>query len=137
MAERRSRHRRGRLPLYAVGDYVFDQRRALRTTGNLEIDRQLNPAIKEVARILEVNPAFGFFESDRFSGEDEFEAMNAFAKGVNLIPGTRGTVAFGLTRFRIELYGYDESGTTVMSLIAHEFGHVVQTDHGYQNEINY
>src|SRR5437763_4110117 len=24
-----------------------------------------------------------------------------------------------------------------MSLIAHEFGYVVQTDHGYQNEINY
>jgi hypothetical protein len=123
--------------LTSVGDVVFDQRRALKTTGNLEIDRQLNRAIKVAAGILGVNPAFGFFDPDRFIGDDEMEATTAFAIGLNLVPGTSGTVAFGMTRFRSELYGYDDTGTSVMSIIAHEFGHVVQTDRRYQNSIDY
>jgi hypothetical protein len=96
--------------VHSLGENVFDQRRATKTTGRPDIDRELHRSIQTAAAILKVNPAFGFFEPDRFLGEDELEATNAFAWGRTLVPGTSGTVAFGMSRFRTELYGYDESG---------------------------
>jgi len=110
-------------------------KRVSQSTGNVDIDRQLDRAIKIAAQILEVNPAFTFYDPDRFLGENETWGMNAFAKPVNIFPGTRGLVGFGLARFRTELFGYDQTGTTVMCIVAHEFGHVVQADLGYLAQI--
>jgi hypothetical protein len=105
-------------------------RRTYRTLGDPDTDEQLDRAIKVAARILSVNPAFTFFEPDRFIGESELEGMQAFAKSANVLPGTRGLVGFGIGRFRTELYGYDQTGTTVMGIVAHEFGHIVQMELG-------
>jgi hypothetical protein len=116
---------------------VFRQGRNTTSTGNTDIDRELGRAIKITADILRVNPAFSFFEPDRFVGDSEAEWMNAFADGNTYVPGTTGTVAFGMTNFRSELFGYDESGTSVMTIIAHEFGHIVQVTRGYIGAIDY
>jgi hypothetical protein len=117
--------------LYAVADDVFTRNGHFRKTGNANIDSELDRAVKIAATILAVNPAFGFIDPDKFVPHEK-DGMNAFASTRDAgIPGTRGMVAFGMTRFRTELYGYDESGTTVMSIIAHEFGHVLQNDRGY------
>jgi len=62
--------------------------------------------------------------------------LNAFAWEHDTgIPGTSGLVGFGATLFRNELFGYDETGTTVMSIVAHEFGHVLQASRGYLHNL--
>jgi hypothetical protein len=106
------------------------------TTGRPDIDRELDSAIKIAARILEVTPAFTFYDVDRLQGHNPAESLNAFASQQNVVPGTRGVVGFGDTLFRSELYGHDESGTSVMCVIAHEFGHVLQSYLGYLNAIS-
>jgi hypothetical protein len=124
--------------LSTVGD-IFTQGVALHSTGKAELDRQLNHAVKVAATTLEVNPAFGFFEPAKFTrAEIEFPSMGAFAwpRDVPDVPGTRGVVGIGLTRLRTELYGYDETGTTVMAIVAHEFGHVLQREYGYIDKVS-
>jgi hypothetical protein len=119
--------------LHALADGAFTRNGHFRKSGNPDIDVELDKAVKVAAEILDVNPAFGFFDPDKFAS-NEREGMNAFAyhRNAEKLPGTRGIVGFGLGRFRTELYGHDESGTTVMAIIAHEFGHVLQNDRGYR-----
>jgi hypothetical protein len=110
---------------------MFTKNGYFRNTGDPDVDRQLDRAIKIAANILQVRPAFGFIDPDKFS-DRQLDGMNAFASTRDAdIPGTRGIVAFGMTKFRSELHGYDESGTTVMAIIAHEFGHILQNYRGY------
>jgi len=123
-------------PMYTIGEEVFGAKRTSQSTGDPATDRQLNRAIKIAAQVLEVNPAFSFYDPDRFIGENEIWGMNAFARAVNIMPGTRGLVGFGMARFRTELFGYDQTGTTVMCIVAHEFGHVVQMDMDYLGKIS-
>ena len=62
--------------------------------------------------------------------------MNAFATPENTnIPGTHGTVAFGWDLFRQEFYEYDNTGLTVMTIVAHEFGHILQMKRGFISQI--
>jgi hypothetical protein len=124
-------------PMYTIGDGVFRAKRTSQSTGDADADYQLNRAIKIAAQILEVNPAFSFYDPDRFLGEDESWGMNAFAHWATILTGTLRVVGFGLARFRTELFGHDETGTTVMCIIAHEFGHVVQMNVGYINDIDH
>lgn len=128
--EYRSQHQ----PVYAVTDTLVGSRSSP-STGNAEIDRQLDRAIKVAADILQVNPTFTFYDPDRLRGENELKGMNAFAWPIGIVPGTKGLVGFGITRFRSELYGYDDTGTTVMSIIAHEFGHIIQFNRNYWNDV--
>jgi hypothetical protein len=121
-----------RLRLMSVTDNLFATVQLSWSTGRPEIDRELDRAIKVAASILEVKPAFAFYDADSLNGEDTAQNFNAFAdtRDAN-IPGTRGVVGFGHQLFRSELYGYDESGTTVMCIVSHEFGHVLQSYRGY------
>jgi hypothetical protein len=123
--------------LATAGD-IFTRGVVLRSTGKAELDRQLSEAVKVAAATLEVNPAFGFYEPEKFThAEIEFPSMNAFTwpSDVADVPGTRGVVGIGLTKLRTELYGYDETGTTVMAIVAHEFGHVLQRENGYLGKV--
>jgi hypothetical protein len=123
--------------LATAGD-IFTRGVAQRSTGKAELDRQLSQAVKVAAATLEINPAFGFYEPEKFThAEIEFPSMNAFTwpSDVADVPGTRGVVGIGLTKLRTELYGYDETGTTVMAIVAHEFGHVLQREYGYIEKI--
>lgn len=132
-SEGMERYRRQGHSLHALTDGAFTRSGHFRKTGNPDIDVELDKAVKIAAEILDVNPAFGFFDPDKFA-VDERKGMNAFAypRNAENLPGTRGIVTFGMGRFRTELYGYDGSGTTVMAIIAHEFGHVLQYDRGYR-----
>jgi hypothetical protein len=122
--------------LFALTDNLFSQARNTRSTGNGELDRELNRALRIAADVLEVNPAFGFFDPDKFR-EPDLDGMNAFAwpKDVE-VPGTRGLVGFGSSLFRNELYGYDPTGTTIMCIVAHEYGHNLQWLRGYLDKIS-
>jgi hypothetical protein len=127
------RYRRQGHALHALTDGAFTRNGHFRKSGNPEIDVELDKAVRIAAQILDVNPAFGFFDPDKFAVNEQ-DGMNAFAQARNAetLPGTRGIVGFGMGRFRTELYGHDESGTTVMAIIAHEFGHILQYDRGYR-----
>ena len=88
-----------------------------RTTGNREMDRALDRAIKRLADTFEVFPGFGFF--------DDAPHGNALAVDYNLshLPGTKGLVLFGDKLFA-DLMRADETGTAIMWVIAHEFAHI-------------
>ena len=124
--------------LYAPTDGLIARNCHFRTTGDSSLDRDLDRALGIIADLFDVNPAFGFFESAQFQRSEGFETniMNAFATPENTdIPGTQGTVAFGWDLFRTEFYQFDETGMTIMAIAAHEFGHILQSKHGYLNRI--
>lgn len=127
-------YRSQRQPVFAVTENLLGSRSSP-STGNFEVDLQLNRAIKTAADILGVNPTFTFFDPDRLRGENELKGMNAFAWPVGILPGTVGLVGFGIMRFRSELYAYDDTGTTVMCIIAHEFGHCIQFERNYWSDV--
>jgi hypothetical protein len=108
--------------------------RYLRTTRDPAIDRDLDRAMGVVADLMRVMPAFGFYEPKTFSRDDDRDSwvMNAWASQDDTdIPGTKGTVCFGFDLFRKELYEYDDTGATIMAIIAHEFAHILQGNRGY------
>jgi hypothetical protein len=115
-------------------DSLFGRDRYIRTTGDQTVDRNLDQAMKLVADLFGVTPAFGFYDPKKIYDEDDADSwiMNAWATQEDTdLPGTKGTVAFGFDLFKRELYQYDSSGSTIMAIIAHEFAHVLQGDRGY------
>jgi hypothetical protein len=88
-----------------------------RTTGNRDIDVALDKAISRLSADFHVTPGFGFF--------DDSASPNAFAMDRGIFPGTSQTVLFGSTCYS-QWMDYDPSGVTIIAVIAHEFGHVMQ-----------
>src|SRR5262245_59934851 len=87
------------------------------STGDPGMDRQLGRALVRTAQFFVINPAFGFYEKKNAEASDEVSRN---------IPGTWGTVLFGMPMFREEMTVRDKSGMPVLSIIAHEFGHIAQ-----------
>ncbi len=120
--------------MYAVADGLVARNRYWHTTGDRAIDRDLDRALGVVADLFGIYPAFGFYDPSNLQNPVGVErnGMNAFASPENTdIPGTKSTVGFGWDLFRNEFYQYDNSGVSVMAIIAHEFGHVVQFNRDY------
>jgi hypothetical protein len=114
-------------------DELISRDRFRRTTGDSNMDRDLDRAMKNVANLFGVKPAFGFYDPNV---DPSKKIMNAWAVVEDTdIPGTKGTVAFGDDLFRSELQ-YDRSGSTIMAIIAHEFAHVFQGYRGYLTRIH-
>jgi hypothetical protein len=104
------------------------------TTGDPSLDADLDRALALVADLFNVNPAFGFYDPAQLQNPvgAERDGMNAFASPKNTdIPGTRGTVGFGRDMFLQEFYQHDNAGLTLITIVAHEFAHVLQHDRGY------
>jgi hypothetical protein len=112
---------------------IFARHRHWRTTGDRAVDRDLDRALGITADLLGVRPAFGFYDPAYLHNPVGFEQdpWNAFATSENTdIAGTRGTVAFSINLFRNEFYNHDPSGVSLMTIVAHEFGHIVQYESG-------
>jgi hypothetical protein len=108
------------------------------TTGDPSLDADLDRALALVADLFNVNPAFGFYDPAQLQNPvgEERNSMNAFASPEHTdIPGTRGTVGFGLALFSQEFHQHDNSGLTLMTVIAHEFGHILQHERGYADAV--
>ena len=124
----------------SFSDGMFARNRHWRTTGNPSIDRDLDRAIGVVADLLNVSPAFGFYDPAYLHNPQgiERDPWNAFATNeATDIPGTWGTVAFSVNLFRDEFYNRDPSGVSLMTIIAHEFGHILQYKYGHQLQVGY
>src|ERR1043166_4177844 len=117
---------------------IFARNRHWRTTGDASTDRDLDRALGIIADLFGVNPAFGFYDPAYLSNPVglERDPWNAFATPEQTaIPGTVGTVGFSLNLFRDEFYNHDPSGISLMTIVAHEFGHMVQFQAGTFREL--
>jgi hypothetical protein len=88
---------------------------------------------------MKVTPAFGFYDPSMFNVQINLEAVpfGAWATPLSTdIADTKGTVCFGVDLFRQEFYENDTTGTTVITIIAHEFAHIAQFDRGYFATLN-
>jgi hypothetical protein len=120
--------------LYPIAESLIARNRHTHTTGDPAIDRDLDRALGVIADSFGVNPAFGFYDPAKLQNPVGIETngMNAFASPENTdIAGTRGTVGFGRDLFLREFYQFDNSGMTLMAIIAHEFAHILQQDRGH------
>ncbi|MGI9423324.1 MAG: hypothetical protein ACR2PA_09025 [Hyphomicrobiaceae bacterium] len=86
-----------------------------RTTGRIDLNRQLDRALQRLAKTFDVWPQVGFY--------DDGDQPNAMA--VWFEEGGRRTyaVVFGRTYFQT-LFKYDPSGISFLQTAAHEFGHI-------------
>lgn len=124
--------------VYSVSDGLMAKSRHFRTTGDANVDRDLDRAIGIVADLFKVTPAFGFYNPDDYKGTGEAESwrMNAWATTEDTdIAGTRGTIGFGWDLFRTEFFDYDRSGSTIIAIVAHEFGHILQGQRGFLSRL--
>lgn len=88
------------------------------SSGDLILDKALGKALAKVAKKFEVAPAFSFFRDERMP--------NAYASPDTNTSGTWGTVAFGRKMFQEQFQRYEDSGISIIAIIAHEFGHIQQ-----------
>jgi hypothetical protein len=126
----RTEHQRMRSPK----EGLIPKNKYDRTTGDQEVNRKLDRAMRGVAELFKVKPAFGFYDPKKYHDEPAMQAW--FIREDTDIPGTRGTVGFANDLFSSELNEYDKSGSTIMAIIAHEFAHVAQGNLGYLKEEN-
>jgi hypothetical protein len=113
---------------------LFDKSKHVRTTGNRTLDLALDASIKRLSDLFGQTPAFGFYKEE---DHPELSAMNAFAtvEGTD-IAGTWGTIGFGTTLFQTEMGKYDPYGSTIIAVIAHEFGHIWAMRAGMMDKLN-
>lgn len=121
----------------AFGDMrvsLFDRGKHIRTTGDAALDRALDASIKRLSDLFGQVPAFGFYREE---DHPDISTMNAFAtKERTDIPGTWGTIGFGTTLFEREMTQFDKNGSTVVAIIAHEFGHIWAMRDGVMDQMN-
>lgn len=95
-------------------------------TGNTAQDQRLGRALVSVAHFFSVNPAFGFYNENNAQASDATDPK---------LTGTWGTVLFGTPLFHKEFEVNDPTGMTVLAIIAHEFGHIVQYRKGLRAQV--
>jgi len=94
----------------------------IESSGDPALDRALGKALVRLSGLFGQRPGFGFF--------DDYGSPNAYASSDTMVPGTWGTVLYGMTLFRQLVEGYADEGMAVMMIAAHEFGHIAQYAHG-------
>ena len=95
-------------------------------TSDKSLNKAIGTTLTRISGLFDVYPGFGFYEDE--------EEPNAFATPKTVIQGTKGTVAFGYTLLRNSLRT-NPSGISIMGIIAHEFGHIVQYEQGIENRL--
>lgn len=99
----------------------------LPTSGDPGLDRALGAALVRLSQLFNERPGFGFY--------DDTDAQNAFATPDTKVPGTWGTVLFGTTMFWDLVKGQNDEGISVLAVVAHEFGHIVQFHRGLRAKL--
>jgi hypothetical protein len=101
----------------------------LESSGDPALDRALGKALVRLAGLFGQRPGFGFVE--------DWGMPNAYATSETAVPGTWGTVLYGVTLFRQLVEGYADEGMAVMMIAAHEFGHIAQYAHGADQQLQW
>jgi hypothetical protein len=97
------------------------------SSGDSRIDRSFGALLADIAARFRVRPGFAFY--------DDSAGPNALALPTTFFPGTTGTVLFGKTLLGLGLGLADPEELLVVSVCAHEFGHVVQNSTSLHNRL--
>jgi hypothetical protein len=97
------------------------------STGNPTLDKALGKALLRLSSEFSERPGFGFI--------DDSDGPNAYASPESNVLGTWGTVVFGQTLFRKLLDECQDEGVAVLTVTAHEFGHVAQFRSGLDKRL--
>jgi hypothetical protein len=97
------------------------------SSGDTATDHFLGLALMRIARKFEVAPGFGFF--------DDGDKPNAFATDRTLAGNGPGTVLMGKNFFRIIMTQTQDSGLALITMCAHEFGHIHQYSSSYRPDL--
>lgn len=87
--------------------------------------KDLGLALVRLSKFFNVRPAFGFYSDNNASASESIDEN---------VPGTWGTVLVGRPLLANEL-NKDSTGMTVLAVLAHEFGHIVQFTYNIKNAI--
>ena len=98
-----------------------------RRSGDAETDRYLGRALGRIAGTFGVSPGFGFY--------DDSAGLNALAVRETLLDNGPGTVLMGMHLFGRLMARVRDGGITVISVCAHEFGHIYQMKAGYERRL--
>lgn len=96
------------------------------STGDAALDRALIAEMRSIMSVIPVNPGIRIIDDGR--------NPNAFAMDQNLIPGTRGTILFGITLLTSELRAVG-GGYAVAGIAAHECAHIFQFTTNYARSL--
>lgn len=91
------------------------------SSGNAQIDVSLSRELGTLRLVFRVNPFFGLY--------DDSSGMNAYATPPDAVH-PQGTVAFGMHLMADELRRTNFTGYSIPAIMAHEFGHIVQSQNG-------
>lgn len=92
--------------------------RLIKTTGNPDLDMRFNQEATMIYSVFGVNPNLFIFDDGR--------SPNAYASPEITLPGYTGTVYFGTSLLRSELWSMSKGGHAVAGIMAHEFAHILQ-----------
>jgi hypothetical protein len=96
----------------------------VRSSGDAQTDRLLGIALARLATTFKISPGFAFF--------DDADKKNAYALDQSILGEGQGTVLMGLHLFGLLMTPAQDAGEAVLSVLAHECGHIVQMQRGYQ-----
>ena len=100
------------IPASASGDSVIG------SSGDVRLDRTIGVVLADIAYRFSIRPGFAFY--------DYLGAPNAWASPDPLYKGDQGMVLFGTTLLSQGLSATNYGDMFIMSVCAHEFGHIVQ-----------
>lgn len=106
---------------------VREEIKLVDSTGNMKLDRAYGREKRLLTRAFQVRPGAGFF--------DDYMGPNAFATPERFFTdGPDGTVLFGVRLLDRELGR--KADDAVISIMAHEFAHIVQFSQGIEGDSN-
>ena len=112
----------------ASGVHFFQTgERLTTTTGDRSLDRSLGRALVRLSTLFSERPGFGFI--------DDSDGPNAYATSETQVQGTWGTVLFGRSLFEDLMQRYQDRGMAVLTVAAHEFGHIAQFRSGVDRRL--
>ena len=114
-------------PLGANSGANATHAKLVQSSGDPETDRILGVALRRLAETFQVSPGFAFY--------DDHSSPGAFAVSETLAGNGPGTVLMGMRLFGQLMARVRDGGVTVISVCAHEFGHVYQTQSGYMDRL--
>lgn len=98
------------------------------SSGNARLDAALGELLADIAARYGVRPGFAIY--------DDSAKPNAVALENTVFPGTSGTVLCGMSILFDSLFDQKRGDIFITSVLAHEFGHILQNSTSFKNRLS-